>query len=381
MAGRRFRSLAGVVTAVLIAMALGTAVGSAKPADPAPAAVVRAYLAALAAHRPAAVCATFSAPLRQFEAVWEPVNSGPDTCARRIEQAHFSPSYPGADIHTIKLLKLTTAGPDPYGDVAVHVLLWFKFQCLGSISYIPGCRPHFERRSDVIYLREFHDRWLLVKPGQIYGWTSGNAGPEDQTSPPGDATSVSQLAALPPAPSCPAPTLSVSSHSDTLTPVIEFPGAKDLPSSAGPWLDVTNLAAGWLGRRQICVTATLAAPPRNDTSYSLQLSQSDGESTAVGEYGFEVDATGALEPQLTDAKSDYGSSAACPTAFGLSDDKLVMIFSPSDWLNPAKPVAIDVYAASQQINEPLLSDPLNASFVAGGTLTHAASGIPRCRTL
>jgi len=164
--------------------------------DTVPVSVVQRYLDALAVHDAGAVCRTFSPQFQAFEARWEPGRSRSD-CAERVAAAHLSTGSSGHMVTRIRLVRVGIDS-DRFGNVAVRLLLLFRFPCIGAVSVIPGCRPHFERRRDVVFLREESGRWLIVKPGLIYQDTSLDAPPAgvDLVTPPGDSSTVNRLASI-----------------------------------------------------------------------------------------------------------------------------------------------------------------------------------------
>jgi hypothetical protein len=370
---------------VMLAPAASSSRSVSPPASPVQ--VVRQYLGALARHDAPGVCRTFSAPFRAFQDGWEPGS----TCARRVAQAHFASYSPGHMVTRIRVVRVAGITEDRYGNLAVHLLLWFRFPCIGSVSAIPGCRPHFEQRGDVVYLRREAGRWQIVKPGLIYADTSTDAAPAgyDALSPPGDSSTVNRTASLRrPRMACPSGGVSAAGTARSLAPIELSPGAKSLPMRAAPWLDITQVSAVRLASQQLCVSIMLGGAPKVDTSYSVDLGQDDNGGEQVDTYSLDIDGTGGIDVQLTDARSLYGHSrAACATDFGLTGDTLELIVSPGDKVfNNRQPIGLDASSASLQTGEPLLRHPLNASDIAPSMFglrlpPTNSSGLPRCAAL
>lgn len=354
-------------------------------AGAAPLSVVRQYVRALAAHDARRVCQTLSPALVAFDARWEAGR----TCTRRVAHEHFSADSPGHDVSRIQIVRVTAISTDTYGTVGVHLVLWYRFPCQGAVSVIPGCRPHFERIPDVIYLRSEHGRWLIVKPGLIYQNTSSSAPPwTDALSPPGDRVSVSRLAVIGPAPlSCPLGGREVSNRHQVLYPTMG-PNPRPIPATRAPWLHIRTARFVWLARHQLCVTITLAAPPRADSSYGIDFGQLQGGGELQDGYGVDINGTGGLSVRLHDTRHSYRRPASlCPTGFGLSGDQLTFVISPPDRVfRLTAATHVDVNSFSLQPGEPLLSHPLDAQDTVPGLVGLTlpppdARRLPRCAVL
>ena len=365
---RGARALLVVGVAATVSLSAGAAASTANG----PLNVVRRYLAALAEHDARGVCATFSPQLRRFDLTWEPQGK---TCVRSVAASHFSSYSPGYNVRRIRIVRVTGIDVDRYGTVGVHLVLFFRFPCIDEVSAIPGCRPHFEDRRDVIYLRSERGRWLVVKPGEIYADTSEDGAPWfDALWPPAVPWGVDRRARIgPPAVTCPAGGAAASAH-----------GRAPRWARRAPWLLVDRVRLVWLGRRQLCATLTLGAPPRADSSYIFGLEQPGGAGvTGADFYAVDIDGVGTLVPRLRDGRSEYGSrKPPCPTEFGLVGDRLTMIFSPGGRVfDYAKPISVEATTLSLQPGEPLLAHPLNAEDDvpdSGINLRPPQRPLPRC---
>jgi hypothetical protein len=326
-------------------------------ADQSPLPVVRQYLSALAAHRAGAVCATFAAPLRAFVVRWE-LGSRRGDCVDAVTRDHFHDS-PGSSIKRIDIVRVQSVRTDAIGNVAVHLVLFFRFPCIDAVSYIPGCRPHFERRTDIIYLRREGGRFLIVKPGLIFENTANIAPPSllGMLAPPGDDSTVHRPAAIGPPPVvCPSGG-AVGENDARHDLERESNGAH---VRGAPWLDITHVNVVRLGRQSLCVTITLAAPPRVDSSFFVDFEQQQGGDGVVDGFGLEVDGTGGLDPELRDPAS------RCPASFGLTGDQLQLIISPdAHTFRDDRALRVDVSTDSLQPGEPLLRHPLDATDTVG----------------
>ncbi len=251
----------------------------------------------------------------------------------------------------IRLVRVVGIDSDRSGNVAVRLLLLFRFSCIGAVSVLPGCRPHFERRRDVVFLREESGRWLIVKPGLIYQDTSLDAPPAgvDLVTPPGDSSTVNRLASIGAPPVlCPSGGVGASDGRRYLEPAARGPNSRRGPARAAPWLDITRVSVVRLARQELCVTISLAGAPRADSSYSVDLGQPQNGGETLDAYALEIDGTGGLHARLRDAHGLYGHGApACATGLGLTDDQLELIISPGDHVfrNDA-PIGIDASSES-----------------------------------
>ena len=320
---------------------------------------VRVYLRALAVHDASGVCDTFSLQLKRFLRGWEPGRS----CERRVATAHFSDASPGFSVNRIRIVAVGRMSEDAYGNLAVRLRLRYRYPCMFTGGLIPGCRPHVETRSDVLYLRMTGRRWLIVKPGEIYVETSSAAPPAsfDPSTPPGDSATVNRHARLPsPTMLCPTGGVSAAARRRVLQP--GNPGARPLPFSTAPWLGITSVRAVWVGRDQLCVTIALTGRPRSDTGYSIDIEQAHDGGGLSDSYGITINSVGRSHARLTDNRDSYSHQrAACPTDTGLSGNQLVLIVSPGDKAFDLKrPLFIDGSSTSLQPGEPLLAHPLNA---------------------
>jgi hypothetical protein len=364
------RGVRGLVTLAVAAAAVPLSAGAAAPASNRPLNVVKRYLAALAAHNAHGVCATFSAQLRRFDVTWEGQGK---TCTRSVAVSHFSSDGPGYNVRRIRIVRVTRIDSDRYGTVAVHLVLFWRFTCAGGVAVIPGCRPHFEDRRDVIYLRSERGRWLIVKPGEIYEDTSEAGAPWlNALWPPAVPASVDRQ-----------PTMGAPSEQCPSTGATASGGTADRTQRRAPWLRIERVHFTWLARRQLCISLTLGAPPRADSSYFVDLQQSQGGGTLVDGYGLYIDGTGTVLPQLRDRRDEYApGKAACPTDAGLAGDRLTMVFSLGDrvfeW---AKRINVQATTTSLQPGEPLLAHPLTAEDDVPGkgiNLSPPRRGLPRC---
>jgi hypothetical protein len=360
-------------------------VSAAAAATPGPLSVVRQYVRALAAHDARRVCHTFSPALVAFDSRWETGK----TCVRRVANEHFSAYSPGHDVRRVEIVRVAAIRTDAYGTVGVHVVLWYRFPCQGTVSVIPGCRPHFERIPDVIYLRFEHGRWLIVKPGVIYENTSMTAPPWiDALSPPGDRESVGRPAVIAPPPLlCPPGGREViNRHQDLHSSMGWRPQL--VPATRVPWLHIRTARFVWLARHQLCVTMTLAAPPLADSIYAVDVGQPQGGGELQDSYDIDINGIGGVSVRLHDTLDSYRRPASlCPTGFGLSGVQLTLVISPPDGafhLNAATHVGVSTL--SLQPGEPLLLHPIDAEDdtpgLAGLTLAPPdARRLPRCAAL
>jgi hypothetical protein len=138
-----------------------------------------------------------------------------------------------------------------------------------------------------------------------------------------------------------------------------------IPASKAPWLQITTARFAWLGRDQLCVTVTLAAPPLADSDYSIDLEQPKDGGGLADSYSVDINGTGGLSSRLRDSRDAYRpSQSACPTGFGLNGDQLTLIVSPPNRaFDLNAPFHLDVNSSSLQPGEPLLRHPLDASAV------------------
>jgi hypothetical protein len=324
--------------------------------------VVRQYLRALAGHDARGVCHTFSPALIAFNARWERAVGG--GCARRLQYEHFSTYSPGHGVRRIRIVHAGRLTTEPSGTVGVHLVLWYRFSCQGEVSPIPGCRPHFERIRDVIYLRLESGRWLIVKPGLVYQNTSLSDPPWfDALWPPGDSATVNRPAAIGAPPlTCPTGGSEAKNRHHVLYPTMGA-HARPVAAAKAPWLYIAEARFGWLSGDQLCVTITLAGPPQADSSYGIGITQQQGLGELVDDYRVDINGTSGVSARLHDTRDLYRAGRGpCPTAFGLTGDELTLIVSPADHaFRQHMPIRADVGTASLQAGEPLLHHPLDAT--------------------
>jgi hypothetical protein len=356
---RSWRSrLLALTVVVLVALPGVSRASSGSAGPPSAVQVVRGYLGALGRHDARGVCESFSPQLRAFLGRWEP---GRD-CAKRVAAAHFASDSPGHRVTRIRVIRVGRVALDPYGNLAVHVVLRYRFPCIVDVAAIRGCRPGVERRGDLVYLRQQNGRWLIVKPGEIFGYTSLEGAPAwyDALTPPGDSSTVKRLASLP-APPVACPPGGVSAFH----PIGLRFSAEPASLRGAPWLDITKVTAIRVGRQQVCATITLASPPQADSIYSIDLGQAKGGGSVSDAYDLEIDGTGGVQTRLADPRHVYSTGRSpCPTAFGLTGNELELIFSPGDKVfDNARSLGLDASTASLEPGEPLLAHPLQASDV------------------
>jgi hypothetical protein len=221
----------------------------------------------------------------------------------RIVASHFASStglYTGR--RAIRIVSVSRGVEDRYGNLAVRLRLRYWVTCSSGLGQVPGCRPGVKTRPDVVYLRVSSGRWRIVKPGQIYVETSGISPPPffDAWTAPGDRATVNQVPTLPRPPSlCPTGGVGAAARHHLLAP--SSANAKPIPYTAAPWLGITHVRAVWLGRSQLCVSITLAAAPRADSDYVVDVEQARNGGEEEDEYGTSLDA-GATVPSLAGIK-------------------------------------------------------------------------------
>jgi hypothetical protein len=355
-------SLAGALLAIALLLAVGVDRGPAAipPRPPtSPVGVIQRYLAALAAHNAAGICATFSLQLQAYIQGWD---SGPD-CRSRVSRSHWSSYSPGKRVTDIRIVRVRKIMLDRYGNLAIHLVLWFDYACIGDVGPIPGCKPGFQNRTNLIYLRHMHRRWLIDKPGQVYDDTDSTATPAgyDPTTPPGDSSTITRRARLhEPVPPCPAAGIGADGRSRSL---VSSDGRKRVPFSTAPWVHIQRVTAVRTGR-QFCITLTLGAAPRVDTLYLFNIDQADAGGDLAEQFSLQIDATGRVRAQLTDPSSPRSRPAStCRTGYGMNRDTLEMIVT-ARFLRPDRPVLTSASSESLQTGEPLLRHPLDAGDTA-----------------
>lgn len=362
---RMFTGVATLTLTVVLALVVVSAAGtdrrpmaiSARPAG-SPVGVVQRYLAALAAHDAGGVCATFSPQLQTYIGQWD---TGPD-CRSRVSRSHWSSGNLG-ERSDIRIIHVGRVDLDHYQDVAVNLIVWFDYRCIGDMGPIPGCRPGFQNRPNVIYLRHIDHRWLIVKPGHIYDDTDTTAPPAwyDPTTPPGDSAMVRRLARPPGAiPSCPRPGVAVAGRSRSL---LSDDGRRHVPFAEAPWLHIRHVDVARVGR-QFCVALLLGARPRVDSLYALEIDQADAGGALSDSFNLSIDATGNVHAQLTESATGRSTRASsCRTSYGIAGDTLEMVITAQSFA-PDRAVIADASSASLQPGEPLLRHPLSANDTA-----------------
>ena len=255
------RHALGLVAAAVV-LGAGAGGGSASGPPRGPVAAVRAYVAALNRHDPAAICATFAPALRYYEAHWDSGTTHPVSC-RVAVAGHFT-YYSDERWRSARIVRVRSVGVDRRGIAAVTLTLDHHYVCVPpGVSPVVPCRTRTIRRPEIVYLVRVAGSWRVLKPGLVFRATGIDSpdGPESDWYPPGDAHTVT-LPVRDSAPRfrCPATQATVSGHDR-----VDVQSG----SASAPWLSIRRFAVSALSGGRACFSLRLAAVPRPDSSYSL----------------------------------------------------------------------------------------------------------------
>jgi len=340
---------------VLAGIVLGSGAGGGHTSGPprGPVAAVRAYIAALNRHDPAAICATFAPAMRFYEGHSDTPTTHPVSC-RAAVAGHFTP-YSDERWRSAAIVQVRSASVDRRGIAAVTLTLDHHYVCVPPhFSPDAPCRTRTIRRPELVYLARVAGSWRVLKPGLVFRATEISApyDGEQDWYPPGDPRSVTQ-----PVPGvgtgwrCPATSASVHSHDRV-----------DVRSGRGPapWLSISRLSVSRLPGGRTCFALRLGAGPRPDSRYELFAST---VAQAAPFDLFQVDFDGLGRPHAL----IHGEGRFSNPALSGQLPRIALRGTELDILAPGSPrltasrYLLAASATSLQLGEPLLADPLQAS--------------------
>jgi hypothetical protein len=240
---------------------------------------------------------------------------------------------------------------------AVHLTLAHRYVCREPQGSRAPCQAGIIRRPEIIYLIDNHGRWQIIKPGLVW-IASEDTDPYDPGEsiyyPPGDPTTIARPAAInPPSFACPT---SAATIDDPPGDVV--PDQYGDPAVDAPWLDIRDLSVASVDQNTLCFTLQLAAPPRPDSSYSINLAT---EKYPRPHKVIEVQIDGLGDPHVLfegmGAYRDPGIASSLPT-ISMSATSLEITVPKPLW--PATKPELHVTATSESLQpqEPLIPHPL-----------------------
>lgn len=345
------RHALGLVAAAVV-LGAGAGGGSASGPPRGPVAEVRAYVAALNRHDPAAVCATFAPALRHYEGHWDSGATHPVSC-RVAVAGHFT-YYGDERWLNARIVRVRSISIDRRGIAAVALTLDHQYVCIPpGVSPDAPCRTRTIRRPELVYLIRVVGSWRVLKPGRVFraaGISSPN-GPDSDWYPPGDARTVSQpVRDMGARFSCPATRVTVSGHDR-----VDVPSG----SASAPWLSIRRFAVSQLAGGRACFSLRLGAVPRPDSSYSLGVGPV-AQSAPTSLYTIDFDGLGGAHVLVDDIGTiDNPSIVRELPRIALRGTELDVL--APHWARLTGTYLAAASAQSLQFTEPLLRNPLDAS--------------------